>query len=113
MIFLTNAFSLQMLNGDNTVDIKELTKEQTIKILNKNDFISAIGHTDTASIVSDLLERPIEANRVSITMDKEDFIIVAQLTGGRLPEGATTLPDGFNIKFLGVSILNMNHFISM
>ena len=41
----------------------------------------------------------------SIILDKGDFIVVAQLVGGRLPEGSTTLPTGFSFKYLLVKIL--------
>ena len=37
-----------------------------------------------------------------ITLDKGDELFVAQLQGGRLPEGSTTLPEGFSFKFLKV-----------
>lgn len=33
-----------------------------------------------------------------------DTLYVGQVVGGRLPEGATTLPDGFEIKFIRVEI---------
>ena len=66
--------------------------------------MSAIGHADTAAVVSDLLHVALPANRVSLTLQPGDSIIVAQVQGGRLLEGATTLPEGFEIKFLRVDI---------
>ena len=38
-------------------------------------------------------------------LKKGDTLYVAQLTGGRLPEGATELPEGFSFKFLKVELL--------
>ena len=35
---------------------------------------------------------------------KGDIAFVAQLQGGRLPEGSTTLPEGFSFKFLKVIV---------
>jgi putative Ca2+/H+ antiporter (TMEM165/GDT1 family) len=36
--------------------------------------------------------------------DKTQIATVAQLQGGRLPEGVTTLPEGFSFKYLKVTI---------
>ena len=37
-------------------------------------------------------------------MKKGDVAYIAQLQGGRLPEGSTTLPDGFKFKYIKVII---------
>ncbi len=70
------------------------------------DVISAIGHSDTAAVVSSLIGRPVECNRISVALDVDDVAYVAQVVGGRLPEGATTLPDGITIKFFKVYIIH-------
>jgi hypothetical protein len=44
-------------------------------------------------------------NRVNVTLRKGDTAFVAQLQGGRLPEGCTTLPEGFSFKFVKVEVL--------
>ena len=38
-------------------------------------------------------------NRISVNLGNNDVLLVAQLSGGRLPEGATTIPDGMSIQF--------------
>lgn len=97
-IYLVNAFSLQMLNDFNTtIHISELEESYFNEM--KSNLLSAIGHQDTANVLG------VEMNRVNISLDKGDFIIVAQLVGGRLPEGSTTLPVGFSFKYLLVRIL--------
>jgi hypothetical protein len=91
-IFLLNAFSLQMLEGDATVrftKVSELPEGLT----------SAIGHQDTANVLG------VEMNRINITLKRGDVAFVAQLQGGRLPEGSTTLPEGFSFKFMKVEVL--------
>lgn len=93
--YLTNSFSLQMINGDCSLQIKEIVKP-TIKEL--KSMTSAIGHQDLANILG------VECNRISISLTKGDELIVAQLTGGRLPEGTTTLPDGFKLKWYKICI---------
>ena len=60
---------------------------------------SAVGHQDTANVLG------VPMNRVSIALKKGDTLYVAQLMGGRLPEGSTTLPDGYSFKFIKVTIL--------
>lgn len=63
------------------------------------DAISVVGHADTANILG------VAFNRVSVTLHKGDVLYVAQVVGGRLPEGCTTLPDGYRLKFLRVDLL--------
>lgn len=98
MIFLGNAFSLQMLNGDCTISVKEVAPADI-----PADAISCIGHADTASVVSSILGKSVEVNRVSVKLTESDALYVAQVVGGRLPEGSTTIPDGMSIKFLKVT----------
>ena len=91
-VFLLNAFSLQMLDGDATVKFTEVPELP-------EGLTSAIGHADTAKVLG------VEMNRVNVTLKKGDIAFVAQLQGGRLPEGATTLPEGFSFKFFKVEVL--------
>lgn len=56
--------------------------------------LSAVGHADTAALFSALLGRPVPANRVTVKLAHQDVVLVGQLQGPRLPEGATTLPKG-------------------
>ena len=91
-VYLLNAFSLQMLQGNATVKFTEVNK------LPKG-LTSAVGHQDTANVLG------VEMNRINITLKKGDVAFVAQLQGGRLPEGATTLPEGFSFKFIKVEVL--------
>ena len=91
-VYLLNAFSLQMLEGNATVkftEVPELPKGLT----------SAVGHADTARVLG------VEMNRINVTLRKGDVAYVAQLQGGRLPEGSTTLPEGFSFKFIKVEVL--------
>ena len=98
--FLTNAFSIQMLSESATVKFEEIALEDI-----PADVVSAIGHADTAAVLSDLLGFEVPMNRTSVTLDTETELFVAQLMGGRLPEGATTLPEGFKFKFFRVKIV--------
>lgn len=61
---------------------------------------SAIGHADTARIVSGMLGVELPANRQSVKLARGEKMIVAQYTGPRLPEGATALPAGAEIEFV-------------
>ena len=100
MLYITNAFSIQMLpHLVTTLSFKPATLEQAMKIMKTNVFISAVGHVDTANVVSNLLNMEIPMNRISVNLKDDDVLLVAQLSGGRLPEGATTIPDGMSIQF--------------
>ena len=91
-VYLLNAFSLQMLEGDATVKFTEVPELP-------EGLTSAIGHADTAKVLG------VEMNRVNVTLKKGDIAFVAQLQGGRLPEGSTTLPEGYSFKFIKVEVL--------
>lgn len=91
-MFLTNAFSLQMLEEfPASVMISEVSELP-------EGLESAVGHTDTAAVLG------VPYNRVNVSLKKGDTVFVAQLQGGRLPEGSTTLPEGFTFRFLKVEI---------
>jgi len=106
MIYLANSFSLQMLDLEkvSTVVVTPLS-EQEVKGLLASGFVSAVGHQDTADILTNLLGIHIPFNRINVSLTQGDTLVVAQLTGGRLPEGSTTLPEGFSIKFLKVVLV--------
>lgn len=120
-VYLLNAFSLQMLEGDATVKFTEVSQETVFltghweerpfnneggiptdsgtELFWISDLVSAIGHQDTANVLG------VEMNRVSTTLHKGDVAYVAQLQGGRLPEGSITLPENFSFKFFKVEVL--------
>lgn len=90
--FLLNAFSLQMVDFPCEVrftEVKELPE----------GLESAVGHADTAAVLG------VPMNRCNVHLAKGDVAFVAQLQGGRLPEGSTTLPEGFSFKFVKVEVL--------
>jgi hypothetical protein len=97
--YLTNAFSIQMLSGSATVKFEEIAPEEI-----PADVMSAVGHADTAAVLSDILGFEVPMNRMSVSLDEFTELFVAQLVGGRLPEGSTTLPEGFSFKFFRVTI---------
>lgn len=77
-----------------TVKVEECSKEEALA----PDNVSIVGHPDTAAVLG------VKFNRVSVKLNKGDVLYVAQIVGGRLPEGCTTLPEGFTFKFLKVTI---------
>lgn len=91
MQYLLNAFSLQMVQAPCVVRVEEVTALPA-------GLTSAIGHADTAAVLG------VEMNRINVALAAGDVAYVAQLQGGRLPEGSTTLPEGFSFKFLKVTV---------
>lgn len=110
-LFITNAFSINMLEGGTMVDFIPMSIEEVKKYISRTttgsfaaNIVSAIGHADMAKIVSDQLEMAIPMNRVSVKLSVErgkisDTALVAQYSGPRLAEGATSLPDGAEIRY--------------
>ena len=90
-MYLMNAFSLQMVDTPCNVQFEEVENLP-------EGLTSAIGHPDTANVLG------VEMNRINVHLNKGDIAYVAQLTGGRLPEGCTKLPEGFKFKFIKVTV---------
>jgi len=63
------------------------------------DATSCIGHNDVAKILSQLIGLEIPVNRISISLVPGDVLVVGQYVGARLPEGATSLPEGARIDW--------------
>ena len=80
-----------------TISVKEVTPEEV-----PSDCMSVIGHADTAAVVGGILGREILVNRTTYTVEPGDTLYVAQYSGPRLPEGATTLPEGAMVKFFRI-----------
>ena len=101
-VFLGNAFSLQMLDlkRQKQVIITPVSSDEIAHA----DFESVVGHADTAAVLTDMLAVPVVCNRTSVRLQTGDILYVAQVTGGRLPEGATRLPEGFSLSFLRVEL---------
>ncbi len=97
---LTDAFSLNMVSA-NLVNLIRVRPILPIAI--PYDVESAIGHSDTARVVSGILGWEIPVNRVNVTLRAEEVLYVVQYKGPRLPEGATTLPEGASLYFLAVT----------
>jgi hypothetical protein len=89
--YLLNAFSLQMVDVPCSVHFEEVDELP-------DGLTSAIGHADTAHVLG------VEPNRINVHLSKGDTAYVAQLQGGRLPEGTTTLPEGFSFKYIKVVV---------
>ena len=104
--YLTNAFSLNMLSSsESIIKIKEVSKEQTKNILG-DDYTNAIGHTDLANVVANDLNIDITANRITVTIQPKDTLVVAQYRGPRLAEGTTILPPGATIKYYVLEVIS-------
>ena len=97
--YLVNAFSIQMLKKGGLVRFDEIDATEV-----PADVTSAVGHADTAAVLSNMLGFEVPMNRMNISLDEDTEIYVAQLIGGRLPEGSTTLPEGFSFKFYRVTM---------
>lgn len=98
MKYLSNAFSLNMLNTyieNYEVKIKKL---RDIEKIYDSDVVSCIGHQDLANILN------VQFNRASIMLNRGDILYVAQYIGERLPEGAKELPSGARIEFFEIEI---------
>ena len=101
-MLLSNAFSLQMidLSKPGSISVKPLSVNEAIAIFKENGLESCVGHAEAAAKLSAILGIDVIMNRKSTLLSTGQSIVVAQVTGGRLPEGATMVPAEYEIKFL-------------
>lgn len=105
MIYVTNAFSFQMMNEkkEGLIKFKAISTDEVISLLTQNRYFSAIGHEGTAKYLSNLLGINLDFNRIGIKLEDKDILIVCQYTGGRMNGGDFYFsPDKF--KFYRVEI---------
>lgn len=102
--YLGNAFSAGMLDTlvEDSVNVTFtlLTVEQASAWVREHAPRSCVGHADTAALVSALLGTSVALNRVSTSLRPGDKLLVAQYNGPRLPEGATSLPEGATLRWI-------------
>jgi len=97
---LVNAFSINMLGrSGHDLALRPVNVDAVRNLHRAHGLVSAVGHADTAAVLSGLLGFPVKCNRVNVTLDHDHSLVVAQYRGPRLPEGATTLPSGAEIEF--------------
>jgi hypothetical protein len=94
MKYVSNAFSLGMVPRHllSTVRVEPCFAPDVAGLE------SVVGHADTAAVLG------VAFNRASVTLQAGDVLFVAQLQGGRLPEGTTTLPQGFGFEWCRVTV---------
>ena len=110
MLYVLNAFSLNMLpEGSNAILVRDITREEAglriVRAYNGGEGVChAVGHADTAAVMSEQLGIIIEPNRVTVELRPRDTAIVGQCSGPRLPEGETKLPEGAAIRWILVEV---------
>lgn len=101
-MFLLNAFSLNMLSGNADISVRQVSLDVARNLAQVAT--SAVGHADTAAVFADVLGVPVPCNRVNVTLGDGEAALVGQYSGPRLPEGATSLPEGATIKWMIVGV---------
>ena len=101
-MFILNAFSLNMIVGNADIVVREVS--QKVAACLAPACVSAVGHADTAAVFSHVLGVEIPCNRATVALKDGDVALVGQYSGPRLPEGATSLPEGAAIKWLVVGV---------
>jgi len=94
MIYVSNAFSLNMIEYNLDMKVWHLSERPSDKVLASAK--SVVGHQQIADIIG------VPFNRETVELKGGDLLLVAQYKGPRLPEGATELPEGAAIKWVAV-----------
>lgn len=98
---ICNAFSINMLGREGQdVAFVPVNVDAVRNLLRHEVWESAVGHADTAAVFSNVLGVKIPVSRATVALRRyETSLIVGQYRGPRLPEGATTLPEGSVIEW--------------
>ena len=98
MEYIVNAFSGQMIE---TGIVKfEISSVEEFAQAARRGAHSVVGHVDTANILSGMIGENIPFNRERVKLNPGDICYLVQVDNNRLPEGATTVPEGtvFTLK---------------
>ncbi len=96
--YILNAFSLGMLPAVAcNLSVRPLTREEARELADGAE--SAVGHESTAAVFGAELDRHVICARSTVALKPGDVVIVGQYIGPRLPEGATSLPEGARIEW--------------
>ncbi len=86
VVFLTNAFSPNMISSDKAViHMIKVTPEQVRRFLSNKRIQSFIGHEATAKALSVLLQTDVPVNRAMLKLSEGELIVFT--LNGRLAEG--------------------------
>lgn len=96
---ITNAFSINMLSMDSDLKFSRLKETEARWIAENFQHSSAVGHADTAAVLSTVLGVDVPMNRTTLQMQRSVGLLVGQYKGPRLEEGATALPEGASIEW--------------
>ena len=118
MLYVTNALPGSVLAGADVLKFIKISAAQAAEIIEGSlEWVSAVGHADTAALFSAQLGREIGFNRISIPSDffgdvngrvpYNNQILAGVYSGPRLPEGSTTLPEGASIQWVLVTPVKM------
>lgn len=107
-VVIANAFSINMLTLEvGITDLQICPASPDVirqEIEEVGGFTSIVGHADTAAVFSDILGLDVPCNRATFTLEEGVVLFVGQYKGPRLPEGATTLPEGAKVEWAMVTI---------
>jgi hypothetical protein len=88
-----------------SLQVDPLTAEQVREIItNQQGYVSCVGHESTAAVFSEQLGLHVDMVRISVSLVPDDIILVGQYIGPRLPEGATALPPGAEIRWVRAEV---------
>ena len=123
ILYVSNAFSLSMIDRESqkgtprqqcvpvpvTLEQAQMIVRDALARPTHETVVSAIGHADTARLISAALGIDLPMQRKSVRLIRErpcgsnpgqrDRVLVAQYVGPRLPEGATQLPERSGIEW--------------
>ena len=106
-VVITNAFPLNMLGlgvGVTDLQVCRISPEYIRDVIAEAGcYASIVGHADTAAVFSSQLGLDIPCNRATFQLEEDHILFVGQYKGPRLPEGATTLPEGAKINWVMVT----------
>jgi hypothetical protein len=75
-IFISSTFSPMMLGNNVRAIVREFQLEDVVTVLDEfPEFVSAVGHESTAKIISILVDRTINFNRINVVLSDCDMVL--------------------------------------
>lgn len=97
MNYISSAFSFQMLFGTKGgISWENISESEFYE--EAHDAKSCVGTLEIANILG------VEYNREPICLKDGDKLYLCQVYGGKVPLGATHLPEGCNLKYTKIEV---------
>jgi len=105
-MLLINTFSPNMVKSNFTAHFENISQREAYEWLTSQTFTSAISSKEVAHLFGSLLQLPLLAVNVNISMTEGDQAVLGLYKGPKIRKRQAKLPQGASVKWYLITIDN-------